>query len=252
MGSGDLNLKKAWHPGTFKNQEEVWKREQLRDQEAQKLEQLKKELQEERDREELARLYDQGKNRKKKERLEWMYAAGPTQSQDFIDQEKEDYLLGKKKIGSSSFKTAEEDSSVAVAPLPTVSSMYGPSANTTRDFQAKVRDDPLMAFKRQEQASLQAVLKNPLKVSKLKDGKKSKKSKKRDKSRSRSRSPVNRRDSRDSRDYREDRRDRDRYSRDDRDYDRKNSSTSYYADKRSKSRSPRPSYRVDHEKVKIV
>ena len=138
---------------------------------------LKKELQEERDREELARLYDQGKNRKKKERLEWMYAAGPTQSQDFIDQEKEDYLLGKKKIGSSSFKTAEEDSSVAVAPLPTVSSMYGPSANTTRDFQAKVRDDPLMAFKRQEQASLQAVLKNPLKVSKLKDGKKSKKSK---------------------------------------------------------------------------
>ncbi len=41
--------------------------------------------------------------RKRKERLEWMYAAGPTHAQDFIDQEKEDYLLGKKKIDASTF-----------------------------------------------------------------------------------------------------------------------------------------------------
>jgi Pre-mRNA splicing factor len=170
-----------------------------------------------------------------------MYAAGPSQSQDFIDQEKEDYLLGKKKIGSTTFKAAEEDDASAVAALPTVSSMYGPSANTTRDFQSKVRDDPLMAFKRQEQASLQAVLKNPLKVSKLKDGKKAKKSKR---NKSRSRSPVDRRDSRDYRDKPRER-SRDHYSRDDR-VDHKRSSRSYYEER---SRSPRPSYKVDHERV---
>ena len=28
LGRGDLNLKKEWHPQTYKNQEEVWKREQ--------------------------------------------------------------------------------------------------------------------------------------------------------------------------------------------------------------------------------
>ena len=34
-----------------------------------------------------------------------MYSAGPSQSQDFIDQDKEDYLLGKRKIDASTFKT---------------------------------------------------------------------------------------------------------------------------------------------------
>ncbi len=43
-----------------------------------------------------------------KERLEWMYSAGPAQHQDFIDQEKEDYLLGKRKIDAGTFKGKEE------------------------------------------------------------------------------------------------------------------------------------------------
>lgn len=63
MGSGDLNLKKAWHPNTLKNQEIVWKREEAVEKEKLKLIQLKKELQEERDREELARLHAQGRNK---------------------------------------------------------------------------------------------------------------------------------------------------------------------------------------------
>jgi hypothetical protein len=63
MGAGDLNLKKSWHPNTFRNQALVWEKEQARDVETRKIEQMKKELQEERDREELYRLHNQGKNR---------------------------------------------------------------------------------------------------------------------------------------------------------------------------------------------
>jgi hypothetical protein len=37
-----------------------------------------------------------------------MYSAGPAQHQDFIDQEKEDYLLGKRKIDAGTFKGNEE------------------------------------------------------------------------------------------------------------------------------------------------
>jgi hypothetical protein len=52
-------------------------------------------LEDERDKEVL-----QGLQRKKNKnaRLEWMYSAGPNTSQDIIAQDKEDYLLGKKKI----------------------------------------------------------------------------------------------------------------------------------------------------------
>ncbi len=97
MGGGDLNLKKTWHPGTFKNQEKIWKLEQKVIDEKKKLEQLKKELQEERDREELDRLRT-GKRKKDNERLEWMYSQGITTTSETIAQEKEDFLLGRKRI----------------------------------------------------------------------------------------------------------------------------------------------------------
>jgi N-terminal domain of CBF1 interacting co-repressor CIR len=48
-------LKKEWHPAIFKNQEEVWKREQAVLAEQKKLETLQKEKAEERIREELER-----------------------------------------------------------------------------------------------------------------------------------------------------------------------------------------------------
>jgi predicted RNase H-like nuclease (RuvC/YqgF family) len=97
MGGGDLNLKKAWHPGTLKNQEKVWKLEQKVIEEKKKLEQLKKELQEERDREELERLRT-GKRKKDQERLEWMYSQGASATADSLAQDKEDFLLGRKRI----------------------------------------------------------------------------------------------------------------------------------------------------------
>ena len=52
---GDLNLKKEWHPGTFKNQEIVWKREQEVLAEERKVAILLKEKHDERLREELER-----------------------------------------------------------------------------------------------------------------------------------------------------------------------------------------------------
>lgn len=59
MGSSDLNLKKSWHPSTFKNQERVWKEEQKRKEEERKLEQLKKELAEERQLQELQQMQEE-------------------------------------------------------------------------------------------------------------------------------------------------------------------------------------------------
>lgn len=52
MGGGNLNLKKSWHPSTLKNQERVWKAEQQDESEKRKVEELQKELQAQREKEE--------------------------------------------------------------------------------------------------------------------------------------------------------------------------------------------------------
>lgn len=49
------NLKKSWHPQTMKNIERVWKAEQKHEAEQKKIEELQKELREERAREEITR-----------------------------------------------------------------------------------------------------------------------------------------------------------------------------------------------------
>ncbi|XP_025023483.1 pre-mRNA-splicing factor CWC25 homolog isoform X3 [Python bivittatus] len=55
MGGGDLNLKKSWHPQTLRNVEKVWKAEQKHEAERKKIEELQRELHEERAREEMQR-----------------------------------------------------------------------------------------------------------------------------------------------------------------------------------------------------
>ena len=55
------NLKKSWHPQTLRNVEKVWKAEQKAEAEAKKIDQLRRELDEEREREEMQRYaIDQG------------------------------------------------------------------------------------------------------------------------------------------------------------------------------------------------
>ena len=49
------NLKKSWHPQTLRNVEKVWKAEQKAEAEAKKIDQLRKELEEERAREGMQR-----------------------------------------------------------------------------------------------------------------------------------------------------------------------------------------------------
>ena len=49
------NLKKSWHPQTLRNVEKVWKAEQKAEAESKKIEQLRKELEEERAREDMQR-----------------------------------------------------------------------------------------------------------------------------------------------------------------------------------------------------
>ncbi|KIM70194.1 hypothetical protein SCLCIDRAFT_511627 [Scleroderma citrinum Foug A] len=180
MGGGDLNMKKSWHPLLLKNQERVWLEEKKALEEKKKLDQLRKEKEEERQLQELQRLQEEQTGKKRTEKLEWMYTT-PATGSSANPNDLEDYLLGKKRvdkilIGDEHVKLgASHKSFIAVQ-----------NANTPRDVANKVREDPLLAMKQQEQAAYQALMSNPLRLRELQERtgikpKKDKKEKKKEK-----------------------------------------------------------------------
>ncbi|KAI8836104.1 Pre-mRNA splicing factor-domain-containing protein [Chytridium lagenaria] len=178
MGGGDLNLKKSWHPGTLKNVEKVYLKERAADEEKKKLAQLQKEIEEQRAVQELQQLQESsGKIKKRQERLDWMYAGPGSVAQ--VAEDREAYLLGKKKVDKliEQGKSVDELSSKNTFSA-TATAIYGAQANTSRDIQNKIREDPLLSIKKREQSSLQAVLNNPLRVKAIKEAAESKKEKK--------------------------------------------------------------------------
>ncbi|GAA5941660.1 U2-type spliceosomal complex subunit CWC25 [Sporobolomyces koalae] len=171
MGGGDLNMKKSWHTGTFHNQERVWKKEQEALAERKKVQQLQKELEQERAVQELQRLQAEAGGGKREERVEWLYAA-PAEGNGPNAEELEAYLLGKKRVDKL-LKGNEEklmaDSNTANAPGGTFTAST--TANTARDTAAKIREDPLLAIKRQEQLQYEKMLKDPKRLKELRAAK---------------------------------------------------------------------------------
>jgi len=163
MGGGDLNMKKSWHPLLLKNQERVWLEEKKALEEKKKLDQLRKEKEEERQLQELQRLQEEQTGKKRTEKLEWMYstpATGSTQNPNDL----EDYLLGKKRVDK--MLSAEDNAKVGAAHKNFIAVQ---NANNARDIASKIRDDPLLAIKQQEQAAYQALLSNPLRLREMQE-----------------------------------------------------------------------------------
>ncbi|KAG6840912.1 hypothetical protein C0991_003254 [Blastosporella zonata] len=163
MGGGDLNMKKSWHPLLLKNQERVWLEEKKALEEKKKLDQLRKEKEEERQLQELQRLQEEQTGKKRTEKLEWMYATPATGSSQNAN-DLEDYLLGKKRVDK--ILTADENAKVGAAHKNFIAVQ---NANSARDVASKIREDPLLAIKQQEQAALQSLISNPLRLREMQE-----------------------------------------------------------------------------------
>lgn len=156
---GDLNLKKSWHPVLMSNQRRVWEEEKKALDERKRTEQRIKELKEERAKEEIQAKLEAAGSRKRVDRVDWMYQ-GPASGTAGTTEEMEGYLLGKRRIdglikgteNKKLEKQASEDTFMALQ-----------NANTLRDTAAKVREDPMLAIKRQEQAAYEAMMNDPIK-----------------------------------------------------------------------------------------
>ncbi|XP_044274646.1 pre-mRNA-splicing factor CWC25 homolog isoform X2 [Varanus komodoensis] len=164
MGGGDLNLKKSWHPQTLRNVEKVWKAEQKHEAERKKIEELQRELHEERAREEMQRYAeDVGAVKKKDEKLEWMYQ-GPGGMMN-----RDEYLMGRP-VDKYVFQTVEdkEAHSSETGLLPgSIFAFTG--ANSSLEMASKIREDPLFMIRKREEEKKREVLNNPVKMKKIKE-----------------------------------------------------------------------------------
>ncbi|KAI5080468.1 hypothetical protein GOP47_0003651 [Adiantum capillus-veneris] len=150
--------KKGWHTGSLRNIENVWKAEQKHEAEKRKLEELKKQINEEREAQEFRLLQEQAGIVPKQERLEFLYDSGLAVGRSSTD----DYLLGKpveeKKGDDDVTKAAGAPGALFVEEKPQ-------SAN---DTWRKLHTDPLLLIKQQEQAALARIKNNPVKMDMIK------------------------------------------------------------------------------------
>ncbi|TMW56504.1 hypothetical protein Poli38472_006514 [Pythium oligandrum] len=153
--------KKSWHTANLRNVEKVWLAEQKHAAEEKKVAELKKNIEEERQLQELRKLQAQNGNKSAAvERLDWMYQ-GPMANTS--ERSTEDYLLGKE------FKPTEADSDIKKLG----DSSYGAlalskAALPVNDAFSRLNEDPMMLIRRQQQSAQQNILKNPVKMKKIK------------------------------------------------------------------------------------
>ena len=155
---GDLNLKKSWHPVLLSNQRRLWEEEKKALDERKRVEQMLKERQEERNVQEIQEMQEAAGGTKRLNRVEWMYS-GPAAGQSGTTEEMEGYLLGKRRIDGL-IKGTENKKLEKGA---TEESFMGrQNANTVRDTASKIREDPMLAIKKQEQAAYRALMNDPV------------------------------------------------------------------------------------------
>lgn len=186
---GDLNLKKSWHPHLRKNQERVWKEEKSALEERKLIDKLRREREEEAAVEELQKLQAESGGKVVQRRVDWMYA-GPS-GDTGVTEEREGYLLGKRRIDNllkSDTQSLQKGAAVGIDAVADPSA----NANSTRDTQKKVLQDPLLMIQKQKMEMQMKAMKDAQKEAKYaekreKEKERERKHRHRDRERSRDR-----------------------------------------------------------------
>ena len=172
MGSGDLNSKKSWHVVNLKNQKKVWESEQNALAERKKVNERLEELRKERQEEEIAKQLEEAGGKKRVDRVDWMYQGpGSGDGSAMVTEEAEAFLLGKRRIDTllkgdehkQLHKSAIDDRFAAAGPgASALPPLLGATPTSARDMATKIREDPLLAIKRQEQQTYEAMVNDPV------------------------------------------------------------------------------------------
>lgn len=167
MGGGDLNLKKSWHPTLLRNQERVWSEEKRALEERKRIDQLRRERDEEREIQDLHRLQEESGQQRRQNRVDWMYQAPTGGVNGGYGEEMEGYLLGKRRIDGILLKRDEEGRKVKEGAVGVEMAQgddgKGPTQSQAvtsgRDMMAKIGADPLLEIKKREQGAWEEAVK---------------------------------------------------------------------------------------------
>ncbi|CBI17355.3 unnamed protein product, partial [Vitis vinifera] len=147
--------KKGWHTGSLRNIENVWKAEQKHDAEQKKLEELRKQILEERERSEYRLLQEQAGLVPKQERLEFLYDSGLAVGKGSSDGFKALEALPSNDVASSS--SAKQQPSVPGA-------LFEEKPQSANDTWRKLHSDPLLMIRQREQEALAHIKNNPVQM----------------------------------------------------------------------------------------
>ena len=159
--------KKSWHTKNLSNQEKVWMAEQRKEAEANKTKELAKQIQQEREREELDRI--SGKKTVMDRGIDWMYqgsAAGDLAKKD-AEKRAEEFLMGKEYVGEGATQGDFDDGdqkqgihnvvahAAAAQPEEQNDEWYNEPSVKDRNENFRLRvEDPMFLVSRQEQEKI--------------------------------------------------------------------------------------------------
>ncbi|CAE6048804.1 unnamed protein product [Arabidopsis arenosa] len=159
MGMKFLN-KKGWHTGSLRNIETVWKAEQKQEAEQKKLEELRLQILQERERSEFRALQEQAGLIPRQERLEFLYDSGlavgkGSASGSGVSFQKEEQPLAKAEAGNSASEKPDQSAPGA---------LFEEKAQSANDSWRKLHSDPLLLIRQREQEALAKIKNNPVKM----------------------------------------------------------------------------------------
>ncbi|CAN0890915.1 Pre-mRNA-splicing factor cwf25 [Linum grandiflorum] len=174
--------KKGWHTGSLRNIENVWKAEQKHEAEEKKLDELRKQIQEERERSEFRQLQEQAGLVPRQERLEFLYDGGlsvgkgnaSTASGSGVAFKELDPAL------AGGTKASESAASSAAAATGAPGALFEDKPQSANDAWRKLHSDPLLMIRQREQEALARIKNNPVQMALIRksvqgDGEKDKK-----------------------------------------------------------------------------
>ncbi|KAJ0965227.1 hypothetical protein J5N97_026365 [Dioscorea zingiberensis] len=153
--------KKGWHTGSLRNIENVWKAEQKHEAEERKLDELRKQIQEERERNEFRLLQEQAGLVPRQERLDFLYESGLAVGKGSSDS-------GFKALeGPPPAATSAPESSGTKAAVP--GALFEEKPQSANDAWRKLHSDPLLLIRQREQEALARIKNNPIQMAMIRN-----------------------------------------------------------------------------------
>nr|GEW92336.1 hypothetical protein [Tanacetum cinerariifolium] len=158
-----IEITMGWHTGSLRNIENVWKAEQKHDLEQKKLDELRKQIHQEREKADFRKLQEQAGLVPKQERLDFLYDSGLSVGKN----------LDATTSTESPFPPKQEQPNKSSTP----GALFEDKPQSANDAWRKLHSDPLLMIKQREQEALARVKNNPVQMAMIRKSVESKKHK---------------------------------------------------------------------------